>query len=147
MSKIFLRSLGNYDVDKVSVETGLVCDDPSLAQQQFKDECDINTILERFNVTGQLPVSPLQPQFGDFSGITDYQTALNAVLDAQESFDALPARVRERFANDPAAFVDFCLDAANRDEMKALGLIEGAPEGVNKSPTEAGQAEAAQGST
>lgn len=147
MSKIFLRSLGNYDSDKVSVETGLACDDPSLAQQQFKDECDINTILERFNVTGQLPVGPLQPQFGDFSGITDYQTALNAVLDAQESFDALPARVRERFANDPAAFVDFCLDAANRDEMKALGLIEGAPEGDSKSPTEAVQAEAAQGTT
>jgi phage internal scaffolding protein len=147
MSKIFLRSLGNYDGDKVSVETGLVCEDPSLAQQQFKDECDINTILDRFNVTGQLPVSPLQPQFGDFSGIRDYQTALNAVLDAQESFDALPARIRERFANDPAAFVDFCLDVANRDEMKAMGLIEGAPEGDIKSPTEAIQAEAAQGST
>jgi phage internal scaffolding protein len=147
MSKIFLRSLGNYDGDKVSVETGLVCEDPSLAQQQFKDECDINTILERFNVTGQLPVSPLEPQFGDFSGIKDYQSALNAVLEAEESFAALPARVRERFANDPAAFVDFCLDAANRDEMKALGLIEGAPEGVEKLPTEAGQAEVAQGIT
>jgi phage internal scaffolding protein len=147
MSKLFLRSLGNYDSDKVSVETGLACEDPSLAQQQFKDECDINTILDRFNVTGQLPVSALQPQFGDFSGVTDYQSALNAVLDAQESFDALPARVRERFANDPAAFVDFCLDEANRGEMKALGLIEGSPEGVIQSPTEAGQAEAAQGST
>ena len=147
MSKLFLRSLGNYDSDKVSVETGLVCEDPSMAQQQFKDECDINTILQKFNVTGQLPVSPLQPQFGDFSGVTDYQTALNAVLDAQESFDALPARVRERFANDPAAFVDFCLDEANRGEMRALGLIEGAPEGVFESPTEAGQAEGAQGTT
>jgi len=147
MSKIFLRSLGNYDSDKVSVETGLVCDDPSMAQQQFKDECDINTILDRFSVTGQLPVSPLQPQFGDFSGVTDYQSALNAVLDAQESFDALPARLRERFANDPAAFVDFCLDEANRGEMKAVGLIEGSPEGVSQSPTEAHPAEAAQGST
>jgi phage internal scaffolding protein len=147
MSKIFLRSLGNYDSDKVSVETGLVCEDPSLAQQSFRDECDINNILERFNVTGQLPVNPLQPQFGDFSGVTDYQTALNAVLDAQESFDALPARVRERFANDPAAFVDFCLDTANRDEMKALGLIEGAPEGDFKSPNEPGTGEAAQGTT
>ncbi len=144
MSKqVILRSMFNYDVDQVSVETGLLCADPSLAQQQFKDECDINVILERFNVTGQLPVSPLQPQFGDFSGITDYQTALNAVLDAQESFDALPARVRERFANDPAAFVDFCLDEANKDEMKALGLLSVAPEGAISSPTEPGPAEPA----
>ena len=147
MAKALLRSMFNYDTDVASVETGLDCQDPSLAQQQFRDECDINTILERFNVTGQLPVSPLQPQFGDFSGVTDYQSALNAVLDAQESFDALPARVRERFANDPAAFVDFCLDEANKEEMKVLGLISGAPEGANLSPTEPVSGEAAQGST
>lgn len=143
MTKVILRSMFNYDTDVASVETGLDCQDPSLAQQQFKDECDINVILERFNVTGQLPVSPLQPQFGDFSGITDYQTALNAVLDAQESFDSLPARIRERFANDPAAFVDFCLDEANRDEMQALGLIE-ASSGPDSSPTEPVSGEAAQ---
>lgn len=144
MSKVILRSMFNYDTDAVSVETGLFCEDPTLAQQQFKDECDINVILERFNVTGQLPVTPLQPQFGDFSGISDYQTALNAVLDAQESFDALPARVRERFANDPAAFVDFCLDEANRDEMQALGLLSVVPEGPNLSPTEPDSGKAAQ---
>ena len=144
MTKVILRSMFNYDTDVASVESGLACQDPSLAQQQFKDECDINVILERFNVTGQLPVVPLQPQFGDFSGITDYQTALNAVLDAQESFDALPARIRERFANDPAAFVDFCLDEANKEEMKALGLISGAPDGANLSPTEPVSGEVAQ---
>lgn len=145
MSKqVILRSMFNYDVDQVSVETGLFCADPSLAQQQFKDECDINVILDRFNVTGQLPIAALPPEFGDFSGVSDYQTALNAVLDAQEAFDSLPARVRERFANDPAAFVDFCLDEANKDEMAQLGLL-------NSSPTEPQPAEpvgeAAQGTT
>lgn len=144
---VILRSMFNYDVDQVSVETGLVCQDPSLAQQQFRDECDINNILERFNVTGQLPVTPLEPKFGDFTGINDYQTALNAVISAQESFDQLPARVRERFANDPAAFVDFCLDESNRDEMKALGLLSDAVVASGTSPTEPVLGEAAQGST
>lgn len=144
---VILRSMFNYDVDQVSVETGLACQDPSLAQQQFRDECDINNILERFNVTGQLPVTPLEPQFGDFSGIRDYQTALNAVIAAQDSFDSLPARVRERFANDPAAFVDFCLDESNRDEMKVLGLLNEAALAAVSSPTEPVSGEVAQGST
>lgn len=146
MTKVFLRSMFNYDVDSVSAETGLACHDPSLAQQQFRDECDINVILERFNVTGQLPVVPLSPEFGDFTGISDYQSALNSVLDAQEAFDSLPARVRERFANDPAAFVDFCLDEANRPELKALGLLEPF-DTASQSPTEPESGEAAQGST
>lgn len=147
MTKVLIRSMFNYDVDAVSVETGLACQDPSMAQQQFKEECDINTILERFNVTGQLPVAALPPQFGDFTGIYDYQTALQAVKDAQDSFDALPARVRERFANDPAAFVDFCLDEANAEEMKQLGLLLDVISTSDSSPTEGGQPEAAQGST
>jgi phage internal scaffolding protein len=141
MKQVILRSFGVYDPDAVSLETGLACPDPSLAQQQFREECDINRILERFNVTGQLPVVPLPPEFGDFSGVFDYQTALNSVLDAQEAFDALPARVRERFANDPAAFVDFCLDEANKGELAELGLLD-------SSPTEAAPAaEAAQATT
>lgn len=146
MTKVIVRSMFNYDVDAVSVETGLACADPSLAQQQFRDECDINVILERFNATGQLPVVPLNPEFGDFSGVYDYQSALNAVIAAEQSFDSLPARVRERFANDPAAFVDFCLDESNREEMRQLGLLLDAA-GDSDSPTEAGQAEAAQGTT
>lgn len=146
MTKVILRSMFNYDVDAASVETGLVCADPSMAQQQFRDECDINVILERFNVTGQLPVVPLNPEFGDFTGVYDYQSALNAVMAAEESFDALPARVRERFGNDPAAFVDFCLDESNREEIRQLGLLLDAV-GDSGSPTEAVQAEAAQGST
>jgi len=132
---MFVRSAYGYDADLVSYETGLDCVEPSMTQQSFKDECDINTILERFNVTGQVPVSPIDPQYGDFSGVTDYQSALNAVIAAQAGFDALPARVRERFANDPAAFVDFCLDESNREEMIQLGLvIERAVEAAQESP-------------
>ena len=54
MSKttVFVRNPYNYDMDKVSNETGLECKDPSLAQQHMKDECDINTIVEQFRVTG-----------------------------------------------------------------------------------------------
>ena len=112
-----------YDRDENSARSTFVFSKPSLAKQSFRDDCDINNILRKFNVTGQLSVNGLQPQYGDFSGVTDYQSALNAVMAAQDSFLALPAKVRSRFDNDPALFVEFASDEANKEEMRAMGLL------------------------
>lgn len=139
MKEVFLRTPYNYDVDAVSNETGLKCEDPSLAQQHFVEECDINYIVERFGVTGQLPENnrPM-PTYGDFTGVSDYRQALDAVMQAQDAFMSLPANVRERFDNDPALFVDFCssTDPADRSEAIELGLIPPpvVPDGVSPSP-------------
>lgn len=102
----------------------LECKDPSLAQQQFKDEVDINKLLERFKVTGQMPRGIRLPTYGDFSGVNDYRTAMNSLLTAQDAFNALPANVRSRFANDPQNFLEFCSDPKNESELISLGLLE-----------------------
>ncbi len=134
-----------YDRDKNSDLAKFVFTGPSRTKQSFRDECDINNILRQFNVTGQLPVGSVQPQYGDFSGITDYQSALNAVMAAQDSFLALPAKLRARFDNDPALFVEFASDEANRDELKALGLLrQEAAQAVVSSPSEPDLGEPAQ---
>lgn len=125
--KPFVRDPYNYDKDEVSNETGLKCEDPSLAQQHMKDECDINVIVERFGVTGQLPVSTLEPTYGDFSGVSDYQDALIKLQQTDADFMALPAAIRARFANDPFELVNFLASEANRDEAIQLGLIDGEP--------------------
>nr|QJB18905.1 MAG: internal scaffolding protein [Microvirus sp.] len=124
MSKTFLRTQYNYDTIAASNESGVACEEPSLAQQQFKDECDINNILKQFNITGQLPTSPLEPRYGDFTGIYDYHSALNSVIAAEDGFMALPADLRSRFLNDPANLIDFLSNESNRDEAIKLGLIE-----------------------
>jgi len=134
-----------YDRDENSVRSRFVFTGVSRTQQHFKDECDINYILRKFNVTGQLPLNGVQPQYGDFSGITDYQSALNAVMAAQDSFLALPAKIRARFQNDPALFVEFASDEANKDELKALGLLrEDTAQAVVSSPSEPVSGEPAQ---
>jgi phage internal scaffolding protein len=134
-----------YDRDKNSANSTFVFSKPSLAKQSFRDECDINNILRKFNVSGELPAGSVQPQYGDFSGITDYQSALNAVMEAQDSFLALPAKVRARFQNDAALFVDFASDEANKDEMKALGLLrQETAQAVVSSPSEPVSGEPAQ---
>jgi phage internal scaffolding protein len=125
MTKVFVRNPYNYDMALVSEETGLACKDPSLAQQHMKDECDINVIVERFGVTGQLPQAPVSPQYGDYSGVTDYHSALNAINATMDDFMALPAKLRVRFDHDPVKLLEFIENEANRSEAISLGLIDG----------------------
>ena len=95
-----------------------------LTQQSFKEDCDINTIVRRFGLTGQLPQDVRAPTYGDFTAVTDFHSAMNALREAQEAFMLMPAEVRERFRNDPGAFVDFCSDPANAEEARKLGLVD-----------------------
>lgn len=118
-----LRTEFNYDRDLVSQETGLACEGEGLTKQSFAEEVDINTIVRRFGLTGELPVNRRMPSFGDFTGVFDYQSAMNAVVAARESFDALPAQVRKRFHDDPQEFVEFCSDKDNLDEARKLGMV------------------------
>lgn len=134
MDKIFVRSgfPFNYDADMVSEETGLRCEDETLAKQSFAEECDINTIVRRFHLTGEVPHDVRMPTFGDFEEVYDYHSAAQAIADARESFMAMPAEVRARFGNDAGAFVEFCSKDENRDEAKRLGLL--VPEPVVDEP-------------
>lgn len=141
----FLRTPYNYDTIAASNESGIACEDASLAQQQFKDETDINNILRQFNVTGLLPQAPISPRYGDFSGITDYHAALNAVIAAEDEFMTLPAQMRARFDNDPAALIEFLADENNRDEAVKMGLVDpkqAVETAITPTPTEGGEAAA-----
>jgi len=113
----------NYDRDELSIATGLSCPEPTLAQQHPKDEVDINNILYKYTQTGILPIGSHEPAYGDFSMVNDYHTAMNAIKNAQNAFNDLPAVLRERFANDPANLIDFLNDDNNRSEAEKLGLI------------------------
>lgn len=121
--EVFVRTPFNYDMNAASDATGLECGDPSLAVQSAVEESDINTIVRRFNLTGQLPQNVVMPQYGDFEGVFDFQSAMNLLIDAEKSFMRFPAEVRKRFDNDPAKMVDFVSDERNRDEARKLGFL------------------------
>lgn len=104
-----------------------ICEGESMTQQSFKKECDINEIMRRFRKSGdpyylQRLGTYTEGHYGDFSQVVDYRSALDAVARAAEVFGALPAKVRRRFDNDPAAFLDFCENPANAEELVQLGL-------------------------
>lgn len=142
----FIRTAYNYDMDKVSQETGLACPEETLTQQQFLEESDINFIAERYGLYGEMPQVRQPPSYGDFTGIFDFQTAQNAVRNAVEQFMQLPAKMRARFDNSPQKLLEFLDDTDNRDQAIALGLIPkpeaapaAAPGGDTPTPKDAPQ--------
>lgn len=98
--------------------------EPSLTQQQFKDQCDINNIIKRYRLTGEIThVSKKKGHYGDYSEVPDYQTAMEIVIKADTAFNELPASLRKRFGNSPAELLSFISDPANQEEAAKLGLL------------------------
>lgn len=92
-------------------------------QQQFKEECDINNIVDRFTKTGQAPGATKQPFFADLTVVDGLQDALHKVDNARKSFASMPAKVRAKFENNPANIEPWLMDPANTAEARELGLI------------------------
>lgn len=122
----FIRTPLNYNTDRVSQETGLDCseDKGGRTQQQFKEETDINTIVERFGISGETPPAMNFPSEQDFTETFDFQTSMNVIVQARESFMTLPAKTRARFQNDPQQFMEFMHDSENIPEMVKMGLAK-----------------------
>ena len=102
-------------------------DEPSMTIQSAADETDINVMIARYQKTGSFHGSTnmptARPEFGDFIEVPDYQNAMNILLKAQDQFAALPANIRDRFANSPEKYLAFLSDSANKDEAIKLGLV------------------------
>lgn len=125
---MFVKSAYNYDGDVDSFKSGIdFSDSPSLAQQHFRDECDINVMVQRFQRTGVPDSPPVPPGVQDFSQVHDFQSAMQVIIESQSAFASLPSRLRERFGNDPSRYLEFVYDEANRDEAVKLGMIPAPP--------------------
>lgn len=129
MAKIEVRGAYAFDVDENSDRYGLACpEEEGQTQQQFAEEADINTIVRRFGLTGELPENVRVPVSGDFTGVVDFKSAMDAVASAQSAFMELPAALRARFENDPQRLMDFMAVEKNLDEARELGLVNPARE-------------------
>lgn len=98
------------------------CGGVSMTDQQFRSECDINSILARYQITGTLP-SRSDGFYGDFSNVGDFAKINQTVKKATDSFLALPSSIRERFGNNVESFYAFVSDPTNENECRTLGLL------------------------
>ena len=100
----------------------------SRTKQSFKDECDINNILRKYQKTGLLThVASYAGRYEELPSDVDYQESLNAIISAEAAFMSLPSGLRLRFGNDPGEFLQFVSNPANSNELVELGLAKPRP--------------------
>lgn len=89
-------------------------------KQTFKDETDINKILQRAEIKGTIShLNKHQAKYGDFSTYNFFENQL-MLARGSEIFDDLPAELRKEFAQSPAKFFKYVNDPANKDDLKRL---------------------------
>jgi len=106
-------------------KTGELKPDPSMTKQSFIAECDINNIVKEFTPQAMAELTVMNLQNGRYLDLPDgidYQMSLEILRKVDEDFASLPAKIRARFDNDPAQFLEFFKDPANQDEAIKLGL-------------------------
>lgn len=118
------RAHNNYDVEQASDEVAYHETMPSLTVQSQAEDADINVLMERYGVTGKMPENPRVPVYGDFTGVKDYQSALESVIQADAAFGELPAAVRAKFDNDPQKLLEFVNNDANIEAARTMGLLK-----------------------
>jgi phage internal scaffolding protein len=100
----------------------------SVTEQSHKDECDIHKILNQYKRTGILThIQKQQPLYMDLPEAAELQQSYEIIRDAHDAFAALPASVRDRFKNDPKAFLGAFADPSMQDELRGLGLLNPRP--------------------
>ena len=113
-----------------NVDVGIEIQGESKTLQEFKNDCDINVIMEKIKCgIDPTPASVMrgalkrQPLYGDFTMFGDFSAMQNKILQAEEMFASLPAQIRAKFGDNPASLIEFVNNPKNREECERLGLF------------------------
>lgn len=112
---------GEVLVDEETGEAAIEPIDEITTKQSFRDSCDVNKILERFqikNVNAHIVEFPPEV-YGEFQNV-DLLTAYGQIDRANEIFAALSSEVRAEFGHDALAFVKFASDPENNSRLAEL---------------------------
>lgn len=110
--------VGSFYIDHPRVQLNAP---ESMTKTEFAEEADLNVLMKRYGA-GAFTATPLNPRFLDADDLPDLQEAMQLMIDAESSFNSLPAEVRKEFDNDGIAFVKFATDPANRERLEQWGL-------------------------
>lgn len=104
---VVMQSLGFRLKERLPVRYS--CGNDRMTKQAFKDECDINNIVSKFQ-QGVIPVTNnLEPQYGE-SPVMDLKEALDTVFGVRGEFAELSPEQRALFNHQEENYFDFLAD-------------------------------------
>lgn len=98
---------------------------PSMTDQDKKQECDLNYIIQNYVRQGkELPYA--HAQYGDISRLSlkDYQDAMLLTAEMKSNFEDLPAKEREKFHNNVSEYVDYISNYNNLKDCLERKLVD-----------------------
>lgn len=98
---------------------------PSMTDQDKKQECDLNYIIQNYVRLGkELPYA--HAQYGDISRLSlkDYQDAMLLTAEMKSNFEDLPASEREKFHNSVSEYVDYISNYNNLKDCLERKLVD-----------------------
>lgn len=112
-----MRIYTQYCTDHPSPST--VNNEPSMTLQSFRDEVDINNIIDRYTATGELVhVNGMPGVYADVSVAGDYADLMNNLAAVTRAFEQLPDEQQREYGS-PEAWLEAALTESVED-----GLID-----------------------
>lgn len=117
----FFKTPHNHDTTAEAIRTSTGGFEKTKTDQSFKEDADINVIMERVMKNGVSPnMIALPEHFGEDQRV-DLFTARSRILESNRTFYNLPPKVREKYANDPGRWEQDVLRKLNAGDLDGLG--------------------------
>lgn len=108
-----------------SIRLQTVYERPSRCNPDYKDEVDVNNIMNRFLKTGQLTHINQIPMIATEDQVIsslDLQESIHQVREAEAMYNSLNKKLKKQFKN-PQELLQFLDDPKNWDEAREIGLL------------------------
>lgn len=100
-------------------DDGSIC---YVTKQGLKGQCEINSVIKKYPqkiINARLVMD--EAKFADVSG-ADFQRSMNVITDVTYNFSKLPSKIRNKFGNDPAKYLNYLAEpgVANIDDINRM---------------------------
>lgn len=87
----------------------------------FREECDISTIIKKYQNGDISVLKQREGMFGDFTNLPKtYAEMLQLRIDSERAFNSLPLEVKQKFNNDE---MQFFASAGSNEWLEKCGII------------------------
>lgn len=112
-----------YTVPYIRKRVSVGFTQPSLTEQDKKNECDINYIINNFVKTGINPTAGRQMSYVDCTSVPKFEEAQLIVANTLSMFEALPANERDNFGT-VQKYLEYVSNPDNLKDCYERGLID-----------------------